>query len=96
MIISVSLLTFWVSFAFLMPKIRHMVGTEWGERKRASKVKTMKALYYWCPERESNSHRVKLRGILSPLRLPVPPSGQRFTSYTAVTGLSIVNEKVRS
>ena len=29
----------------------------------------------WCPERESNSHSCKNRGILSPLRLPIPPSG---------------------
>ena len=27
----------------------------------------------WCRRRESNPHRRKARGILSPLRLPIPP-----------------------
>ena len=31
----------------------------------------------WCPEPESNWHALR-RGILSPVRLPIPPSGQRF------------------
>src|SRR5690242_19568484 len=30
---------------------------------------------YWCPERESNPHSFRGNGILSPARLPVPPSG---------------------
>ena len=30
----------------------------------------------WCPGPESNRHGIFSRGILSPLRLPVPPPGQ--------------------
>ena len=33
---------------------------------------------YWCLERESNSHGAWPQGILSPLRLPVPPSRPRL------------------
>ena len=40
-----------------------------------SKIIPHKSISYWCPERESNSHSYESRGILSPLRLPVPPSG---------------------
>lgn len=31
----------------------------------------------WCPERVSNPHAFRGRRILSPLRLPIPPSGRR-------------------
>ena len=35
-----------------------------------------RSLERWCPEPESNRHdRLNDRGILSPLRLPVPPPG---------------------
>ncbi len=30
----------------------------------------------WCPESGSNRHGFKGRGILSPVRLPIPPSGR--------------------
>ena len=36
-------------------------------------VNNRKPLYYWCLGRESNPHSREDRGILSPLRLPVPP-----------------------
>ena len=31
----------------------------------------------WCPERVSNPHSFRGNGILSPARLPIPPSGRR-------------------
>lgn len=31
---------------------------------------------FWCPGRESNPHGASHQGILSPLRLPIPPPGQ--------------------
>lgn len=34
-------------------------------------------LAIWCPERVSNPHAFRGRRILSPLRLPIPPSGPR-------------------
>lgn len=34
---------------------------------------------YWCREPESNRHALR-RGILSPVRLPIPPSRQRKLS----------------
>ena len=46
-------------------------------------------VYVWCPEPESNRHDAKHRGILSPLRLPVPPSGP-----VAYSGLSTVHKEV--
>ena len=33
----------------------------------------------WCPEPDLNRHRKNSRGILSPLRLPISPSGRRLT-----------------
>jgi hypothetical protein len=36
-------------------------------------------MYDWCREPESNRHALR-RGILSPVRLPVPPSRQRKLS----------------
>lgn len=36
-------------------------------------------IFYWCREPESNRHALR-RGILSPVRLPVPPSRQRKLS----------------
>ena len=33
---------------------------------------------WWCPEPDLNRHRKNSRGILSPLRLPISPSGQRM------------------
>ena len=41
-------------------------------------IESVSPLFVWCPERESNSHSRMDRGILSPLRLPVPPSGQNI------------------
>lgn len=32
----------------------------------------------WCPEPDLNRHGKNYRGILSPLRLPFPPSGQNM------------------
>ena len=32
--------------------------------------------FIWCLGRESNPHSLKDRGILSPLRLPIPPPRQ--------------------
>jgi hypothetical protein len=34
----------------------------------------------WCREPESNRHAFQ-RGILSPVRLPIPPSRQRRQDY---------------
>ena len=31
----------------------------------------------WCPGPESNRHALR-RGILSPVRLPIPPPGRRY------------------
>ena len=39
-------------------------------------------LFYWCLGRESNSYRDKPRGILSPLRLPIPPP-RHFLQHSA-------------
>ena len=45
------------------------------EIKKALHNVLLSALYCWCPGRELNSHSPKDRGILSPLRLPIPPPG---------------------
>ena len=34
-----------------------------------------------CPGRDSNPHEVKPQRILSPLRLPIPPPGQKNNFY---------------
>ena len=36
--------------------------------------------FNWCPGPESNRYEAKLRGILSPLRLPIPPPRQTLSS----------------
>jgi hypothetical protein len=42
--------------------------------KKGCNAETLQPLVFtWCLGRESNSHRTKFRGILSPLRLPIPP-----------------------
>ncbi len=40
------------------------------------------SLFFWYLGRELNSYRDNLRGILSPLRLPVPPPRQRKSKFT--------------
>src|SRR4030042_7155324 len=42
-----------------------------GGRRR--KARMIHRLFHWCRRRGSDPHRRKARGILSPLRLPVPP-----------------------
>jgi hypothetical protein len=43
------------------------------------------ASIYWCLGRESNPHSLKDRGILSPLRLPIPPP-RHITIYGKLYG----------
>ena len=43
----------------------------------------------WCLGRELNSHRDKLRGILSPLRLPIPPPRQSILIILYVIFLNV-------
>ncbi|VTR64667.1 hypothetical protein DESC_240058 [Desulfosarcina cetonica] len=65
-------------------KIVSKVGQKWGKLaqpiKKASTKILANACFYWCPGPESNRHEVKLRGILSPLRLPIPPPGRWILS----------------
>ena len=42
----------------------------------------------WCPRRDSNSHD-RSRGILSPLRLPIPPLGPDRPIITRAAGCQI-------
>ena len=37
--------------------------------------------FIWCLGRESNSYDTMYRGILSPLRLPIPPPRHRANIY---------------
>jgi hypothetical protein len=56
------------------------------EKKKGLQQTDCNPLYLlWCPERESNSHSCKNRGILSPLRLPIPPSGLYHTTRIKIT-----------
>ena len=61
-----------------------LVGQEWGKLpKKLNRALTgifVSALFYWCLGPESNRHEVKPRGILSPLRLPIPPPRQTIFS----------------
>jgi hypothetical protein len=43
-------------------------------------------LFLWYPEPGSNRHGREGRGILSPLCLPIPPSGRRKPLYLPVNG----------
>ena len=43
----------------------------------------------WCPGPESNRHGVLHRGILSPLRLPIPPPGHRRRAQVLLTGIPL-------
>ncbi len=44
--------------------------------KRATARNAVTLCFLWCLGRESNPYSTKYRGILSPLRLPVPPPRQ--------------------
>ena len=48
----------------------------------------------WCLEPESNRHGTKYHGILSPVRLPVPPSRQSSTSFDNSHDLSLSVEDI--
>ena len=46
----------------------------------------------WCPEPESNRHGpIRVRRILSPLRLPISPSGQNPRIHAAMHGRFLVS-----
>jgi hypothetical protein len=45
-------------------------------KKGLCRSKNINHLFYWCPGPELNRHGAKHRGILSPLRLPIPPPGR--------------------
>src|SRR5690606_28069816 len=46
----------------------------WGNTLNHSKFLNLLRKEEWCPRPESNRHALR-RGILSPLRLPIPPLG---------------------
>jgi hypothetical protein len=48
-------------------------GTMYYEKKRLIEL-SINPRNHWCLERDSNPHEAQPQGILSPLRLPVPPS----------------------
>ena len=50
------------------------------KEKRVVALSVATLFSYWCPGPESNRHTHKEREILSLLRLPVPPPGQRLTN----------------
>ena len=50
----------------------------------------------WCPEPESNRHGRNGRGILSPLRLPVSPSGRASMGGRSWRRGSESNRRIRS
>lgn len=50
---------------------------------------------YWCPLPESNQHSSR-NLILSQARLPIPPKGQLWKSYSLVCGGTIRIDSVRS
>jgi hypothetical protein len=45
--------------------------------KKACNIFSQKPCDFWCLGRELNPHETMFRGILSPLRLPIPPPRQR-------------------
>src|SRR5450830_1376607 len=49
---------------------------------KAERVHVNESVEGWCPEPESNRHAAK-RQILSLLCLPVPPSGQHYSTSNA-------------
>jgi hypothetical protein len=49
----------------------------------------LNSLFCWCREGGSNPHDRKGRRILSPLRLPVPPSRHNFYAIHSIVGASI-------
>jgi hypothetical protein len=45
-----------------------------------------KPKYSWCRDPESNRNALR-RGILSPVRLPIPPSRQRRTALSTILAI---------
>ena len=56
-------------------------------------VSSMKTCLYLVPVTGLEPVRILLRGILSPLRLPIPPYGHIFLSVQNVKRLSALSEK---
>ena len=53
--------------------LKRRAGTITKIDKRKRYAISAKPRFYWCLGPESNRHDTKYRGILSPLRLPIPP-----------------------
>lgn len=47
--------------------------------------------YKWCLEPESNRHGTKYHRILSPVRLPIPPSRHLYTFTVPLGTLTIIS-----